>query len=374
MAQQQRPQGAANSGAPRRKLSPQEAAAKKRAAENRRRRQRKARRRKMLFRLLTVLCAGFIIFGLYNVLNGAIMGARSGEKMPAEVRTPSDINKKVVNFLVCGIDYEDGREYGTGMGMTDVILYVSYNMQDNQVHILQIPRDTYIGEDYATGGTGKINAVCYRSEEDNQLHTLARLLKEQFQLTTDYYVTIDMQAFREAIDVMGGIEVYVPQTIQLDGNILYQGTQMMDGATAEFFVRYRGYANADLARLDAQRYFYKALFNKLKTYPGKDVVKVMPVYINYVNTNLTLSAAGNVLMDIGELASEDILIYKVPGEAATYNGYSVYSVHADTLAQQLNSGFRPFSNDVSAQDLGVYELAHTVDYISPEGQPLSGVE
>ncbi|MDL2216022.1 LCP family protein [Ruminococcaceae bacterium OttesenSCG-928-N02] len=370
----QRRPAPAQASASRQALTPQQVAARKRAAQARRKKQRAAKRRRNVFRVLCMLGVGLVVYTLYGVLNGAVMGAQSGQEMPAQVRTPKELRNKVVNILVCGIDYEEGRQYGQNAGMTDVILYVSYNLQANEVHILQIPRDTYIGQEYATGGTGKINAVCYKSEESNPIHTLAYLLHDQFQLTTDYYVTIDMQAFREVIDAIGGIDVYVPQQIQLDGNIIHQGLQTMDGSTAEFFVRYRGYANADIARLDAQRYFYKGLFNKLKTYPGTDVVKVLPAYIKYVETNMTLSTVGRILMDIGELAPENIFIYKVPGEAATYGSYSVFSVHKDTLAQQLNNGFRPFTDDVPADALGVYELAHTVDYISPEGQPLSGIE
>ena len=68
----------------------------------------------------------------------------------------------MVNVLVCGIDYEEGRAYsgdGSNDGMTDMIMYVNFDVANHKINMLQIPRDTYPGEEYKHGNTGKINAV-----------------------------------------------------------------------------------------------------------------------------------------------------------------------------------------------------------------------
>ena len=142
------------------------------------------------------------------------------------------------------------------MGFTDVILYVSFDMKANKISMLQIPRDTYIGDTASTGGTGKINAVALHGDTNPPVAALASVVNDQLKLPVDYYVTIDMDAFKAVINAIGGIEVTVPFDITDDhGNTLRAGTQRIDGATAEFMVRQRhNYSNADIGRLEMQRY------------------------------------------------------------------------------------------------------------------------
>lgn len=60
-----------------------------------------------------------------------------------------------------GIDYDDNpEEQALGIqrsknGNTDMILYVQFNKKENTVHMLQIPRDVFVGLDLPTGGTGR---------------------------------------------------------------------------------------------------------------------------------------------------------------------------------------------------------------------------
>ena len=116
--------------------------------------------------------------------------------LPDEIGTEDALKGDVVNILCAGIDFEEGREYPNGMGFTDVILYVSFDMKANKISMLQIPRDTYIGE---TTTTGKINAVALQGKSDPPIAALATLVNQQFKLPVDYYVTIDIDAFDYSI-------------------------------------------------------------------------------------------------------------------------------------------------------------------------------
>ena len=55
----------------------------------------------------------------------------------------------------CGVDYTDGRTSAN----TDTMLYVTLDVEGGKVSALQIPRDTYVGDDVKTGGSKKFNAV-----------------------------------------------------------------------------------------------------------------------------------------------------------------------------------------------------------------------
>ena len=340
--------------------------------QRRRAKLRARRRRRMAFAVVFLLCFSGIIYTIYGLFNSALIN-NSGV-LPKDIQTPKEIQSDNINFLICGIDYEDGRSYGTNMGMTDVILYVSFDIKANRINILQIPRDTFIGSDVPTGGTGKINAIAYHGTENPPIASLARVISEEFGLPIDYYVTIDMDAFREIINKLDGIEVYVPERMELDGNVLEPGLTVMDGATAEFFVRYRNFAQADIKRLEMQRYFYAAVFNKLMSFPPSDVVKVLPVYMQYVETDLSLAGLGRLFPRIMQVPRENIYIYRVPGEAVMHNGHSVYSVHRAPLLECINTAFRPYQPPLAEEDFNAVELAYTNDYITGEGVPLSGIQ
>lgn len=54
----------------------------------------------------------------------------------------------MVNILVCGIDYEEGRNYSndptSNDGMTDMILYVQFDIKNGALRMLQIPRNSLV--------------------------------------------------------------------------------------------------------------------------------------------------------------------------------------------------------------------------------------
>ena len=57
-------------------------------------------------------------------------------------------------------------------GNTDMILYVQFNKTENTVHMLKIPRDTYVGTDLPTGGTGRINALYAHGEDQRTVYRI----------------------------------------------------------------------------------------------------------------------------------------------------------------------------------------------------------
>ena len=353
------------------------AAARQRAALARRKKAARAKRRRhWLTALVAVLLGcGVVCFAVYNLLNNLVTGGAAA--LPDNIGTEDALKGDVVNILCAGIDFEEGREYPNGMGFTDVILYVTFDMKANKISMLQIPRDTYVGDAVNTGGTGKINAVALRGETDPPIAALANLINEQFKLPIDYYMTIDMDAFKEVINAIGGIEVTIPKDIVDDsGNILPAGTHKIDGDTAEFMVRQRhNYGNADIGRLEMQRYMYSALLKTFKSFPLSDIIKVMPAYIQYVKTDINLAKMCSLAGKVLKVESEDILMFTMPGEACTVNGQSVYTAHLEATAEILNEHFRPYSDPVSASELGLIELQNTVSSVNDgTGQSMESID
>ena len=183
-----------------------------------------------------------------TVNENIITQEQSGQLVETIVETPDEYKGDWVNILVAGVsnnpsDLDYPEEYN-GVGMTDIIMYVSYDVKNNKVSVLQIPRDTYVGNETSVGrnSTGKIN-VLYGSgkyKDTDPISNLAEVVQEQYKLNIDYYATVDIAAFTEIIDLMGGIEMYVPYDIWDDvGNYIPKGTHRIDGTTARWVLRQR---------------------------------------------------------------------------------------------------------------------------------------
>lgn len=325
--------------------------------------------------LVALVFVGTIICAIsYFYLESKISEGDAGHLTNSVVTTVDvmtsvpEMKEKVVHYLVCGIDYDandDGRDYSEGQGMTDVILYVSLNVEENTLKILQIPRDTYVGEQVPTGGTCKINAVYSHGEDNiNRISNLAKLLNAQFQLPVDHYVTVDMASFKSLINVLGGIEMYVPWDIvqkdKMTGQetlVVDQGVHRISGETAELILRNRNYSQADYKRLETQQYFYKALFSTLKSFPMGDVIKVMPGFITYVNTDMSVGDVLSLISIMMDMENTDIGFVRCPGgpisRINTANGRmeSCYGINRDNLAILLNDHFRPYAKQVPVDTL-----------------------
>ena len=306
---------------------------------------------------------------------------QAGQLVETIVETPDEYKGDWVNILVAGVsnnpdDLDYPEEYN-GVGMTDIIMYVSYDVKNNKVSVLQIPRDTYVGNDTSVGyvSTGKINAL-YGSgkyKETDPISNLAEVVQQQYGLNIDYYATVDIAAFTEIIDLMGGIEMYVPYDVWDDvGNRIDKGTHRIDGSTARWILRQRHcYAQADIQRMETQQYFYAACFQLFKTCSVSDLTgHVLPVVAYRVNTDMPFETMTSLAMSMMKLNGSDIYITKLLGGATMVNGQSVFVVNPERTAALLNDYFRPYGDPVPAAELGVptgvaapVEIADTGKYL-----------
>lgn len=289
--------------------------------------------------------------------------------------TPDELSGDVLNFLIVGIDHDatdDERTYGSPTNaFTDVIVYVTLDIRAGTISMLQIPRDSYVGTEVATGGTCKINAVFRNAPKGEHMNALASVLYNQFSLPVDYYASIDMNGLYSIMDIldrqMGGLEITVPWDIvdKETGYTLEAGNYTIGAETAEFILRNRNYGLTDIRRLDTQRYFYMALYNRLVTLPMGDMVKLLPVYANYVDTNMSISTMLSVAMKVMNISKDDIYLCTVPGGQDIECKY--YAIERDYLANILNEHFRPYTDDVPANQLGINVLEFYSGVVYDEG-------
>lgn len=283
-----------------------------------------------------------------------------GNVIGEEERDQSFLKEHQINILIMGLDENKSN--------TDIILVASIDLSDSEdtrsVSILQIPRDTFVGEEYAGSVTGKINGVyTVGNQELTPVNRVIEVITKNFAIPIDHYITCDLDGFKDIVDALGGIPMNVPHKITYDASkIIYPGEQVLSGEQSEWFVRYRsGYSEGDIGREKWQRLFMAAFLSRVKDIGMTDMYDLLPELTTYCTSDMTVEEFKDIIYIGTNLELEDVSIYMVPGEAAYHGQYSVWSVHADETAQMLNDHFRKYQGDVEVYDLEMIELANTID-------------
>ena len=212
-------------------------------------------------------------------------------------------NLEPIQVLLMGVSTDNGGK------LTDTIIVGTYDPKTQKASLLSIPRDTFVGKNAQTGtGMDKINAIYQKSPEK----TLQKV-NELTGLNIKYYMVIDNQALIKLVDVIGGVDFYVPINMVYDDPTqdlhinLKEGQQKLDGDKAEQLLRYRHgnldkktgkylgtypeeYGGNDYGRMRTQREFM--IETVKQTVQAKNILKIkeiIDIAYEYVETNLSVS-------------------------------------------------------------------------------------
>lgn len=324
-----------------------------------------------LFLLILLLFAGIYLYASFklNAGNSAVVNDVKHE-------VPPELTKDKMNILVLGLDYTESDSAVVKRSkenpQADMILYVQYDKKAKTIKMLQIPRDTYVGPNYGTGGTGKINATYSHGEnKENRVQNVVQVLNDMYHLTVDHWITIDMESLREMVGIFGGgsgIPVNVPYDMReydsKTGALNYKldkGIHNLKGDDLEFFLRARhaeGMHRGDIDRLENQKIFYSALFSYMKTMTWQEMVKLMPFFLNYINTDINPLECAALGVSVLGVPNENILMGTMPSilepNRAYYNNkYLVVPTAGKEAADFLNENFRPKEAPVPLSDLNI---------------------
>ena len=247
------------------------------------------------------------------------------------------------------------------------MLYVTLDVEGKKVSALQIPRDTFVGDDVKTGGSKKFNAVYGHGDAENQIMNLVRVVNDKLGLAVDHYVTLDMDALIAMVDwIDWGFEMYVPYPVILvDKNtgetntlISEPGWYKLGGEQVEVIVRNRNYPGGDTARLEVQNYFYASLIkNFMENLNVSDFIKVLPRFTQYITTDLSMTRIASMAKFGFTVAYEDMTLVKpaVHGYDVIYEGKTnksnILVADKEDWANVLNTYFRPYQDRISADRL-----------------------
>lgn len=221
-----------------------------------------------------------------------------------------------VNILLLG----NGGAGHDGPDLTDTLMVASIDPINKTATLLSVPRDLWVKmPNNFISANQKINAAYesgkyhYLGHQDaSNANTKAvmagfaaadKTVSDVLGITIHYNVVVDFQAFRQAVDSVGGITVNVPEAL-VDPTMAWEnnhnpvlapaGVQQMDGVKALLYARSRE-TSSDFARGERQRAIILALKDKVLTAgtlsnPVK-ISSLMNAFGNNMVTDLSLSDA-----------------------------------------------------------------------------------
>lgn len=288
------------------------------------------------------------------------------------VRNAHTAEADSVNILLLGMDRE--------AGLCDLIMLVNIDRHKDRAIAVQIPRDTYAR--YTEGSYRKLNGA-YNSL--GGAGGMVQWLGDAFGITIDHYACIGLDTVREAVDAIGGVEVDVPcdmtyrdpeQGLYID---IRAGRTHLDGELAEQFLRFRSsYTMGDVGRLDAQKIFLAAFFEKVtRELTAADALRLLSS-LDGVETDMSLTAMAGLCLSALDMSADNVFLATLAGreaiaEESGASYYVISSVAARDVMRQyfgadggfdrdglfLNSRYKSFSDAyLEEQQTQVVSVSH----------------
>ena len=290
---------------------------------------------------LALIVAGLLLLTVF----AAIFALTSWRAYSAEVMFPQNGTGGEENNIPSGQLVEKGRltvlVAGTdrASGLSDVLMLLSLDRSTGEAWIMQLPRDTYVhcgkgtyrklnGAPSALGGMGEFR----------------NFMAEALGVPIHRYVRLTPDAFQQAIDAIGGVEIELEEALNYEDPAqglsihLPAGKQTLDGAAAEQFVRFRSdYVRGDLGRMDAQKIFLAALFEQLRSdLTPMTVTKLGIALLGNVETDLSLQDLMILSEEITSLQADKVYFLTAPGaDVTSTKGASFYVLSAPAMNEIL---------------------------------------
>lgn len=260
-----------------------------------------------------------------------------------------------VNILLMGIDRRPGEAF---ISRTDSLMLISIDPVSESASILSIPRDLYV--QIPGYGRDRINtAMVYGSLGNNPLGGAALAMQTvEFNLGVPihHYAMVDFSAVTKGVDALGGIDIYVPYTINdptyPDMNYGYDplyvpaGQHHMDGILALKYARTR-HGDSDIHRAQRQQQVVLAVRDKALALGVADLLARAPILYQQLENGVMTDLSLDQLIKLGRLGSEiptnnirnEVLGFEYVSSYRTPEGASVLVLNNQAVAPLIESLF-----------------------------------
>lgn len=264
-----------------------------------------------------------------------------------------DFLDKTITMLFLGVDSSD--DFSKNDGELDSVFLVNYNPKKQNCQIISFSRDTLLPYKesnmklrymYKTGGDTLVG------------DSIENLLK----LSLDGVVKVNLNGFRQIIDCIGGIDVYIEKDMNYDDNdkdlhINFKAgeTIHLNGEKAEEFFRWRNnndednpYLN-DIDRIENQKILINKVIEKVISFNNianiNDMVKVIK---NNIETDLSVNEIVSYIKCFTKINKDNIVVTSLQGKTKEVDGISYFIYDKN----QINSLEQEYSDLEALNALG----------------------
>ena len=287
---------------------------------------------------------------------------------------PASLNENMYTFLVVGLDQVSNS--------TDTMMVGRIDTENHTIDVVSLPRDTLVNVSWSVK---KINTL-YSADINtggNGIDGLLDGLKDILGFQIDCYAVVDLTAFVELVDAIGGVDYNVPvnmnyydPTQDLYINIP-AGEQHLDGEEALKVVRFRsGYASADIGRIGTQQDFLKSAASQMLTLGNiPNLPAFIDIFEEYVVTNMSASNLAFFARQFLLCKSEDINFHTLPGNYGdSIKGLSYVSINISEWLEMVNTYLNPYDQDVTEANMNILTHSSSTGFYSTTGYVAGGVD
>ena len=334
---------------------------------------RKKRKLKRRYRILRGIYAAVVILAAIVVIAFAVLkiSARAPEiqtdpdpsastqvdtePAPGQTAGKHQRREQTYTFLLACPDQASGN--------ADAIMVVTYDVPNQKLGMLSIPRDTLVNKK-----NPKINSSMHGGIEN-----LQEVVSDLLGIPLDFYVKVDLTGFIELVDAVGGVDFDVPVEMYYndpsqDLNIFYQpGMQHLTGQQAMEVCRFRhnadgtGYPLGDIQRSETTRSMMITVAKKVLAL--NNIVKItnyFDILQRNVETDLT---ASNITWFISQFLNLDLNTgvtgSGLPGDGSvTYKGTRwCYQLYPQESLDIINATVNPYTEPLTLDDLNIFQVS-----------------
>ncbi len=282
--------------------------------------------------LVILIVSGFVIYGMMDSVNRKILVDEHGNPLDREgkgigINAPNKEDTGVINILLLGVDKRTNET-----PRSDTMIIASIDKKNKSIKLTSVMRDTWI-------------PIPGRS--DNRINTAflyggpalaIKTVNTNFNLDIEDYIAVDFEAFKDIIDVVGGVEIdvkqkelwYVNKEIQWQNSISNKapsptltspGLQTLDGCQALAYSRIRKVGNSDWERTARQREVLNQVFKKSKEISITKVPNLVNKILPKVETSLSSSQIIDLGISIMNYRKNEIEQFRIPADGAYTDEY-----------------------------------------------------
>lgn len=298
-----------------------------------------------------VLALIFILLGAACLVGYSTLGSIGYEALPdvteATVQTDEEGNEVTTEFEIDTTSTNllndpyvlnvmlFGADKSGDQGLSDTMILLSIDNRNKKIKMTSFLRDTYVS----------IPGVC--SHKLNYAYAVGgaalsiQTIEANYGIQIDRYATVNFTTFKEIVDILGGIELYLT-----DEEILYINCQMVEngqtgllnasegmvrvnGQQALWYARNRGgtyngvtFSGDDWSRTDRQRNFLEAVIDNVKDASLSELIQIINKVGPMITTNLKKSEIQSLVTSALTYLSYDIEQCSMPSDGSWSYGWN----------------------------------------------------